>query len=158
MVFYIIEDEIHLLILFQRGKFHWRNMVGFAASCLLLGFWKWCVWLQLVLDLWCAWAPVHGGYLWTEKWSSPLYCNICIAFLRTNPGWLFAPMVKCGFLLLHYTFSRWLLARHGAVVSSPLKALTSPARSRFSMNRREEVDGTHVSVNVCSKTRLQWAD
>ena len=45
----------------ERGQFHWRSLMEFAASThLFLGLWAWCVWLLLVLDLWCAW---DGNFL-----------------------------------------------------------------------------------------------
>ena len=43
----------------------YRNLVESVATSLFFGFSEWCVWLLLVLDLWCAWALVHAGYLWT---------------------------------------------------------------------------------------------
>ena len=70
-------------------RFQRRNLVGFAAIGLVAGFWEWCVWLLLVLDMWCAWAAVHGGYLWMFELLLP-WCDFYSTMTRI------ASWVLCG--------------------------------------------------------------
>ena len=104
--------------IYKRGKFHWRSLVGFAATCLFLGFWEWCVWLLLVLNLWCAWAHVHVDYLWTLRllllllsWLGMLSCLTgCLIFQYTNEmaANIFTRWViwRCGIDCVWYSYAR----------------------------------------------------
>ena len=82
-------SKMQCISVFHLNRFQRRNLVGFAAIGLVIGFWEWCFWLLLVLDMWCAWAAVHGGYLLMFELLLP-WCDFYSTMTRI------ASWVLCG--------------------------------------------------------------